>query len=582
MDDVSWSEERQEIAKNFIRTCETSHGGCKYIPTPLPTRVLYIGLEREDPYLHISTGNEESTKYATLSHCWGGGSPIDTTKSTLPDRRRGIIFYSLPQTFQNAILVARSLGIQYLWIDSLCILQDDLVDWEKEAAKMSSVYANCYLMIAADRSTNPNGGCFRPPGIPASTLSSVARPGFGGRSSKLYFRMTNLRDVDHNQVCHRLHDAISGMVRTPLDERGWCLQERILAPRILHFGEEEMAWECTGTLACECQSVVTNWDGESRFKNERLLTDSQDPMLWPLIVTEFTRRHLSFDKDILHAVSGLVDRMNTGSPENYFAGIWRGQIPSALLWKPDYEYITQHQDRLRPASSWPNNDPSYFSKVPRRHVTYYAPSWSWASVIGPIKFSDKESSKRRSVLSDGLPLPDTDIEGHVDLLKRVTINYSFPVSSLYGPPKDANSVLTVWGPTARALFKKEEKKFVQISSKNGGLLLPIDVDAGDEESVSADFEPDMPDSRAETRVGEELLMLWVTESATGEDILQQLIPEGEMAEGHAMIPYGRGLVLKAVGIKAGSYRRVGTFYYQDPAPWEGWRKLRGMKEVLIL
>jgi hypothetical protein len=113
-----------------------------------------------EPHLYIT--EREPAKYATLSHCWGGNSPITTTTDTIKERKRKIPLDELPKTFKDAVIITRNLGLEHIWIDSLCILQDSTEDWEREAGNMSEIYTNCYVMIAADDASNCHGGCFIP------------------------------------------------------------------------------------------------------------------------------------------------------------------------------------------------------------------------------------------------------------------------------------------------------------------------------------------------------------------------------------------------------------------------------------
>lgn len=243
-----WSNQRRSLAYDFLKDCLTNHATCSYMESLLPTRVIDVGSATQDPHLHISNG--ETGRYVTLSHCWGGSSPITTTTDTIGSRTMGIQLCTLPKTFQDAVLITRDFGVRYLWIDSLCIIQDSGEDWEREAARMGEVYANGYVMLAADSSENCHGGCF--PQTAGLTQGSfpIAVEGPCGRNSKVYCQLTNVLTDDRGEVCHRLYDPQSGFRRNALDTRGWTLQERILAPRILHFGKSEIGWECAGKRAC--------------------------------------------------------------------------------------------------------------------------------------------------------------------------------------------------------------------------------------------------------------------------------------------------------------------------------------------
>lgn len=128
----------------------------------LPTRLIDIGSHAQDPRLTLTHDVEVTDpRYLALSHCWGTTMPqsATTTLATMAERLERIPLDSLPRTFVDFTRIARNLGVQYVWIDSMCIIQDSREDWEKEAAQMASVYSNAYCTIAASGSKNGNAGC---------------------------------------------------------------------------------------------------------------------------------------------------------------------------------------------------------------------------------------------------------------------------------------------------------------------------------------------------------------------------------------------------------------------------------------
>lgn len=538
-----WSGQRQNLARAFLEDCLANHATCSYAESPLPTRVIEVGSTTRDPYLYTSNG--DTGPYITLSHCWGGASPITTTTGTIGTRSAGIRFTTLPKTFQDAVLITRDLGIRYLWIDSLCILQDSNEDWEREAARMADVYANGYVMLAADGSENCHGGCFPRAGGPSFP---IAAPGPVGRSSKVYCRLTNVLADDLGEVCHSLHDPQGGFRRNALDSRGWTLQERILAPRTLHFGNSEIGWECASKRACECQVVATQTDWDSRFKAQLVnsqgriadrpnsLADSAgDRWLWSNIVEEFTRRNLTNSKDILPALSGLAKRMCLGAEGEYISGMWRKKLPGFLMWRPDYYYIRSNS----------------LSRVPRRHERYYAPSWSWASVIGPITYENLDRQSDLTKWKEPYPIrkgecgwDDERTNGLLTILEVRSVQKGL---NPFGPSKSAQ--LHVHGYMASARLHSSEKSLPYQSSNNGGLLLGT----GESSPAQADFEPDVLDTYREVSIGDEVHLLFVMEY--------------------------RGLILAAAAEGGGLYSRIGTFYFQAAEAHEKWRE--GMKERTI-
>ncbi|KAJ6006655.1 hypothetical protein N7451_004599 [Penicillium sp. IBT 35674x] len=152
----------------WLEDCDKNHTGCRREGAPHTddrfSRILDVGNVSDAPNVNLclSDGLEHDTKYATLSHCWGGATleiPSLTTKNYEKFLQR-ITIMDLPQTFQDAIQLTRRLGLRYLWIDSLCIMQDSREDWLDQSAVMGSIYQGSYLNIAATKSTDPSGGLF--------------------------------------------------------------------------------------------------------------------------------------------------------------------------------------------------------------------------------------------------------------------------------------------------------------------------------------------------------------------------------------------------------------------------------------
>ena len=145
--------------QHWLGLCD-SHHKCAPILPELPTRVLDLGEESYPKWIKLVETKGCKGRYIALSHCWGSSHRITTKKSTFEARKRGMSIAELPSTFQQAALIAKSLGVTYLWIDSLCIIQDSPSDWEYEASRMGDVYANSYLTIASSSSLDDSSGCF--------------------------------------------------------------------------------------------------------------------------------------------------------------------------------------------------------------------------------------------------------------------------------------------------------------------------------------------------------------------------------------------------------------------------------------
>jgi len=200
----------------------------------LLTRLLQI--DRQNCQLTHSANLPSNIEYATLSHCWGSGENVKLTKSNLHVFESTIPRDELCKTFQDAIFIVSMLDVKYLWIDSLCIIQDDEEDWRKESVLMSMVYGNSYLNIAAVGASDGTQGCF-----------------FEDNP----MRINNLRLEAAEDGKRKIYDCTPARIYqycvsdTPLSSRAWALQERLLAPRTLHFSRAQMLWECNRGIVCE-------------------------------------------------------------------------------------------------------------------------------------------------------------------------------------------------------------------------------------------------------------------------------------------------------------------------------------------
>ena len=203
-----------------------------------PTRLIYVGhADPEALHLHLPK-EDEAVRYIALSHRWGTHPPSKndprfcTTDGNLGARLNRLSLSELPRTFQDAVRVTRELGIEYLWIDSLCIIQWNAEDWKREASRMEDVFASAYCIIAATSAMD-------------STTGFLAR----NRSTE-YVRV---QDAAGNQVCISTYmdDFEKDVEQAEINKRAWVMQERVLAQRTIHFSANQTYWECGQGVYCE-------------------------------------------------------------------------------------------------------------------------------------------------------------------------------------------------------------------------------------------------------------------------------------------------------------------------------------------
>ncbi|KAK1754757.1 heterokaryon incompatibility protein-domain-containing protein [Echria macrotheca] len=477
------SEESLHWVKNRLRVCLDTHKDCNtHHPGTLPKRVLDVGNPSEENsrirLYEPSPGLEG--QYLCLSHCWGTIPFLQTSTSNLDDHRREIPWDQLPATFQDAIDITRRLGFRYLWIDSLCIIQDNRLDWEEESARMSSIYQQAVLVLSATQSDNAHKGMYssyvdqhrpeytlKPLRIPTTPDGTRVDRSPGSVEHTVWFRQSLLHIK--NRINHDL----------PTSGRGWILQERILAPRIAHFGLEEIAWECSEDSICQCTTpqdevreipyralpfpdddTVSPTAIRSSFKRYQnpLAWQSASTYvldgLWRNLVEVYSELALSKDGDIFPAISGLAKAFQRARKSDYVAGMWRESLLSSLLWfqaggNPwidfcelceaaegtiDEEYNTSRKNCGPFFRDWKRSKP----------LLWRAPSWSWASVSGSVGFFVRQRGVLNTDLHEGLSSPLSEIINVV-----VTPASQDPTGEIDG----SESYITIRGPLIPATVR---------------------------------------------------------------------------------------------------------------------------------
>lgn len=383
-------------------------GDCRCQPsanTPFaPHRLIYVHGHRQ---LCLATRPRPGVSYTALSHRWGAANTIPrATTSNISSLGRNIEWSSLSKTFQDAIDVSYGLGISYIWIDSLCIIQDSKEDWETEAAKMAPIYENAALVLSAVAARDGSEGLFgprKPVEILASsdtptsatvrefsqtrTITRARRDGTGG----------SIRYVVRDTARHDQWDRLKIWAERPSDfnpllSRAWAFQERLLATRIVHFGDHELIWECHESQRCEC----THLDGakslpmlergshDVRLAFSRVTRAAQQyPELnpfqvWATVVELYNLRALTFERDRLPALAGAAAKVKSLVGGSYDSGLFINDFPSCLLWSVPEPGV--------------------------RHDPFYAPTWSWASVVMPTQRPNRAQYSSRPLAQSLLQL----------------------------------------------------------------------------------------------------------------------------------------------------------------------------------
>lgn len=417
----------------WLDNCLKNHSLCKPPASDpkLPTRVIDISVAPGKAAVVESRG--KTGKYVALSHTWGRSPRLTATRRNMNDLIRGVSVSFLPKTFQDAIEITRKLGIRYLWIDCLCIIQDDPQDWEREAPAMTHVYRNAHITISASASSDSHSGCF--PARKGEAHVSLSMRSLGYDTPRVLSESAiHTMEYEHqsrpglrNQI-HLYDEWLPGSLSSnpqrdligffgkrvdpvaeqPLSSRGWTLQERLLAPRVVHYAEDQIYFECEMEMRSECGFRAAN----TKFSLQHCLDTHRIPLEqhgvekdrglslapgrgtnlggsprqeggWLSLVEEYSRRQLSVSQDKLSAIAGVARVISEETKDTYIAGVWASHLLEDIFWRV-YTHVETFEDEGR---DW-NGRPVRGKLIGRSSVPtqYRAPSWSWASLDAPIKY----------------------------------------------------------------------------------------------------------------------------------------------------------------------------------------------------
>jgi hypothetical protein len=378
------SRESLDTAKNWLITCSWSHAECiksTREPVELPARFLEINLDQVEPVKRIRLRTDvQVVKYATLSYCWGGvASHVPhLRKENLTSYMQEIVVGDLPKTFRDAIECAYRLGVRYLWIDSLCIIQDSEEDWLRQSALMADIYARSFINLAATVSRTSNEGLFRyraPSDVSPCLVDLRYNESYG--------------DVFHCVEGNAWETSVNSGI---LNTRAWVLQEMMLASRTLHFASDQIFWRCKSLLASE---IYPSGIFEEYPEYNRRLQLTTGPSVWGShawfdIVESYTSKLLTKESaDKIVALSGIARHvaMNDGLREHdYLAGLWKHTLPLALIWR---------------------------SESGGQPLQNGAPSWAWASISGNIEFPLRGFTVKNIDIIEAHTTPRADPYGQV-------------------------------------------------------------------------------------------------------------------------------------------------------------------------
>ncbi|KAH3940729.1 hypothetical protein HBH53_212390 [Parastagonospora nodorum] len=384
------SHDSLDFVRDCLIECLDTHRSCR-IPVSqqayMPTRVLDVGLtddghlsvdSRAPVYLVDAIEIIGDRRYACLSHRWNtSGKNIITEIATHEQHKSGIGFQRLDLAYQDTVHILRRLGVQYLWIDSLCIIQDKMDDWASESEIMAKVYSSALFTLARHCDGTTSLACARHPGIVVS--ETISPPVYARATSKHISDFDPLRGADE-------YSQILG--------RGWVYQERLLSPRVIHFMDREISWECQVVSDCQCKhgepradprdDTPKVWHANALAPGSRDSITHKDAIAsrWRNIVKEYSGLELTKQTDRLPAIRGCAEQIHaqlkdsghigTDFDDSYSFGLWKHCLVSDMAWEA----------YLRPGSA-----------VQRSPQLFPVPTWSWVSMNTITFYRVREGEK---------------------------------------------------------------------------------------------------------------------------------------------------------------------------------------------
>ncbi|KAI8682481.1 HET domain-containing protein [Fusarium sp. Ph1] len=366
---------------SWLQTCDDDHEECVAIrearnsigaEATRASRMIHLRVVGGQLRLRLCQPYDSSQPYTVLSYCWGGSDLLKTTPGSYSDFQDDIPAGGLCETIWQAARITYSIGVSYIWVDSLCIIQGDVEDWAREAPKMKDVYANAYLTISA--SALGRNGCY-----PHKLRES--------RHAKITYYEHEMRLIPQPS------DAANwNMLNEPLENRGWTLQERLLSHRVLYCSKFDYYWLCRETEECAAHRFASDFfDCDGLDSNERvhvdflynlplLLPPSAQPtqalILWYKMLLDYSARLLTEPTDKLPAIEGITQRFKTWITSDCLHGLWQSDLAYGLMWRRRRSYF-----EVESFSTENPFDPSCDNRlVPGR-----GPSWSWAIMDGYLE-----------------------------------------------------------------------------------------------------------------------------------------------------------------------------------------------------
>lgn len=417
-------------ARHQIEHCTKQHLECR-VPEGepscfIPSRLIQIASDpRDGVFLRPRSDIPEGTKYAALSYCWGkrqAWPACRTTRWNLASQMCGISWTTLPATLQDAVEATRKLGLEYIWIDCMCIIQDDEKDWQVESMQMATVYTHAHVTLSAALALDTRTGMFST--RDAESLSHILTIRYRGEEYPVYaFHVPQESGrIEPRMLADIWRGSLERSLEYPMFNRAWTFQERLASRRVLLFGKEELILECASGCVFE-ESLYRLHPPQLSDKTLKAAyadaINSPRKIWWEIVYT-YSHLKLTVPTDRLPAIAAVAQRLSLQNPtDEYLCGLWRKFFLSDLLW----ERVLNTLDKGDP--------PLVCISAAWGAASYTAPSWSWVSfrskarnitnIVEPLskvlkvylEYRDNSSFGRVSSGYAAISGPMVDLEWHV-------------------------------------------------------------------------------------------------------------------------------------------------------------------------
>ncbi|PNP60396.1 hypothetical protein THARTR1_00420 [Trichoderma harzianum] len=379
-----------------------------------PTRLIHVGGRRASSLIRLVESNtnadmaEAPQPYLALSYCWGKTPPaLKTTRSNYSHLKTCISYDAMPKAYQDTVRVARALGVKYIWIDALCIIQDDVADWEKESQVMAEIFRNSLVtLIPLGTNSSDQGFLERSPSIKIPYHSAE-----WNISGSFFLRHIPFA---YGYAEPALRGApswsdgpLSFEIRSSAwNTRGWTFQEGMFTMRKLYIGQLMMHWDSLKPLdIIRTEDYIINDKLKRLDRTEPSIVHTSTPWRgdcdyegWYSPMPKYSKKKLTYATDRLPAVSSYAKLIASKSGDVYLAGLWKENLHRGLLWIIHWY------------SRWTFRQLKWFLERP---LQYIAPSWSWARISTKFSWYNGYMERECSILEAKTKAHGEDMYGRV-------------------------------------------------------------------------------------------------------------------------------------------------------------------------